>query len=436
MRTTTMDTHTNSVEFDFVKGHIAATMTLIHALIDQGVIDREQLDVFFDSSPQLACRIDDRSHAGQKPAALLFLSRSVFVVFQTSGVCSMYVAVSCRRAGGSSRGRLKGLGLSLLMAFTVTAGVLQPQQGLASEQSFITIGTAGVTGVYYPSGSAACRLVNSRRSDHGVRCSVAATLGSIANIELIRSGDLDFGFAQSDWQHHAFLGTSVFEETGPFADLRSVFALHAEVATIIVKASSEFRSFQDLRGSRIDIGSKGSGSEASWNTLVTRLGWSDADRQGFSNRSSSELAEALCNDEIDAYFQLIGHPAALIEETMEQCDIRLIGVDSEDIAVFVEQEPYYMPASVSAGLYDLGEPTSSFGVVATIVTSAAMPDHIVAALVAAVHENFDDFSDLHPALSVLSRPDMVGEGVTAPLHPGAVKYFENQGLLPPTGESR
>jgi len=348
----------------------------------------------------------------------------------------MRLSVFPSPAGGFPKRIFNGLSLSLLTALFVSSGVLQPTHSLASEQSFITIGTAGVTGVYYPSGSAACRLVNRQRADHGVRCSVEATLGSIANIELIRSGDLDFGFAQSDWQHHAFLGTSVFKETGPFADLRSVFALHAEVATIAVKASSDFHSFHDLRGARIDVGSKGSGSEASWNTLVSSLGWSDADSQGFSNRSSSELAEALCNDEIDAYFQLIGHPAALIEETIEQCDIRLIGVDSRDVAAFVEKEPYYMAASIPAGLYGQSAPTDSFGVVATIVTSAAMPDAIVAALVAAIHENFDDFSDLHPALSVLSRPDMVGEGVTAPLHPGAMKYFEDQGLLPPSSTSR
>ncbi len=348
----------------------------------------------------------------------------------------MCLSVYRERGAGSPRGFLPRLRPILLMAFFVALGILPPLQGLASEQNFITIGTAGVTGVYYPSGSAACRLVNQQRADHGVRCSVEATLGSISNIELIRSGDLDFGFAQSDWQHHAYHGTSVFEDTGPFADLRSVFALHAEVATVVVRDTSGFGTFDDLKGARIDIGSKGSGSEASWNTLISSLNWSDADRQGFSNRSSSELAEALCNDEIDAYFQLIGHPAGLIEETMEQCDIRLIGMDGSAVAAFVENEPYYMPAAVPAGLYDQDEPAGSFGVVATIVTSAAMPDDIVAALVAAVYENFDDFSTLHPALSVLTQPDMVTDGVTAPLHPGAMKYFEENGLLSPAGERR
>lgn len=303
-------------------------------------------------------------------------------------------------------------------------------QGLADEQRFITIGTAGVTGVYYPSGTAACKIVNLERAEHGVRCAVESSLGSISNIRQIRSGELDFGFAQSDWQHHAYSGTSVFEEAGPYEALRSVFSLHAEVATIVVRAGSEFQSFEDLKGARINTGGKGSGSAASWNALIDQLAWSEGDRANFSNRSSSELADALCSGEIDAYFALIGHPAALIEETQEQCDIRLIGVESVDVDAFIDEEPYYMAVTIPAGLYQLGEPVDSFGVVATVVTSAEMPDDVVATLVEAVHDNFDSFTTLHPALTLLIPADMVAFEAAAPLHPGALKYFQARGLLP------
>jgi len=301
---------------------------------------------------------------------------------------------------------------------------------LAEDQHFITIGTAGVTGVYYPSGGATCKILNTERADHGVRCSVESTLGSISNIGQIRSGELDFGFTQSDWQHHAYLGTSVFEDTGAFEDLRSVFSLHSEVATIVVKAGSDFQSFDDLKGARINTGSEGSGSAASWDALVGSLDWTDADRANFSNRSSSELAEALCSGEIDAYFALIGHPAALIEETQDQCDIRLIGVKNSDVTRFVEDAPYYMATSIPEGLYGLSEPLDSFGVVATVVTSVKMPDEIVAILVAAVHDNFDSFKSLHPALSRLNLEDLVASDTSAPLHPGALQYFQSKGLLP------
>ncbi|GAB2182743.1 TAXI family TRAP transporter solute-binding subunit [Roseibium sp. LAB1] len=302
----------------------------------------------------------------------------------------------------------------------------------ADDQHFITIGTGGVTGVYYPSGGATCKIVNMTRADHGVRCSVETTLGSIANIEKIHSGEIDFGYVQSDWQHHAFLGTSAFQENGPFEDLRSIFSLHAEVATIVVREESPYREFDDLKEAKINIGSKGSGSAASWNALISRLGWTQKDQEGLEELKTSALAEALCSGRIDAYFELIGHPAALIEETQERCDIRLIGIDGEAVDKLLAEFPYYMPADIPAGLYGLAEPAESFGVIATFVTSAKMPEAIVKTLVEAVFENFDSFKRLHPALGRLTEKDMVAYKMPAPLHPGALTYFREKGLVPAT----
>ena len=302
----------------------------------------------------------------------------------------------------------------------------------ASEQHFITIGTGGVTGVYYPSGGATCKIVNMSRAEHGVRCSVETTLGSIANIGKIHSGEIDFGYVQSDWQHHAYLGTSAFENAGPFDELRSIFSLHAEVATIVVREDSPYREFDDLKEARINIGSKGSGSAASWNALISRLGWTQADQQDLQELKTSELSEALCSGRIDAYFELIGHPAALIEETQARCDIRLIGIEGKAIDALVAEAPYYMPTEIPAELYGLAQPVESFGVVATFVTSARMPEEIVTTLVKAVFENFDSFKRLHPALGGLTENDLVAYKMPAPLHPGALTYFQEKGLVPAT----
>jgi len=300
----------------------------------------------------------------------------------------------------------------------------------AADQHFITIGTAGVTGIYYPAGGAICKIVNEGRSVHGVRCSMETTLGSIANVEKIRKGELEFGFVQSDWQHHAYRGTSVFSETGPYADLRSVFALHTEAATIVVRSDSDYAKLEDLKGARINTGSEGSGSEASWGVLADRLGWSEADLREVSKLKATELAEALCSGRIDAYFLLIGHPAGVIEETVEQCGIRLIGIDDEALDAFLEHAPYYMKTDIPATLYGLEEPVASYGVVATVVTSAKLPDDIVYTLVQAVHDRFDSYNDLHPALAHLQTGDMVAHRMAAPLHPGALKFFQEEGLLP------
>lgn len=300
----------------------------------------------------------------------------------------------------------------------------------ADDQHFITIGTAGVTGVYYPSGGATCQIVNRSRRDHGIRCSVETASGSISNINNIRSGNLDFGFVQSDWQHHAFLGTSVFEEAGPFKDLRSVFSLHNEVATVAVRAGSEFTEFNDLKGKKVNIGAQGSGSAATWADLIGSLGWTTENQKQLTTLQTSGLADALCMGRIDAYFVLIGHPAGLVNDTQEQCDIRLLGIDGEAVTSLQEQTPYYRPAEIPAGLYNLDEPISSFGVVATFVTSAKMPANIVTTLISSVFDHFDTFTQLHPALSDLTLGDLAAYDMPAPLHPGALKFFHEKGLLP------
>lgn len=323
-----------------------------------------------------------------------------------------------------------GTGFRVVSSFAVVCLMLVAMPVRAADQQFITIGTAGVTGIYYPAGGAICRIVNEGRSEHGVRCSMEATLGSIANVEKIRRGELEFGFVQSDWQHHAFNGTSVFQQEGAFPDLRSVFSLHAEAATLVVRSEASYKTFDDLKGARVNAGSEGSGSEASFSVLVDRLGWSESDLRDVTNFNSTELAEALCSGQIDAYFLLIGHPAGVIEETAEQCGIRLIGIDDKSLDTFLEHAPYYMRTEIPAGLYGLEQPVASYGVVATVVTSAKLPDSIVYTLVKAVFDGFESFNGLHPALTHLKARDMAGVAMAAPLHPGALKFFSEKGLLP------
>lgn len=320
----------------------------------------------------------------------------------------------------------------LILASTLLAifpGIFVQPTAAAAEQRFVTIGTGGVTGVYYPSGGATCKIVNRSRSEHGVRCSVETTFGSIANIEKLRRGEIDFGYVQSDWQHHAYFGTSVFEERGAFDDLRSIFSLHSEVATIVVRQESSYHSVNDLKGARVNIGAAGSGSAASWKTLVGYLDWSAGDRAHFSELGTSELAEALCEGEIDAYFALIGHPAGLIEETQQKCDARVFGVDEVAVDGLLQDAPYYMPADIPAGLYGLKEPIQSYGAVATFVTSARMPDDIVATMLTALVDNFESFQKLHPALNGLKLEDMASGDMAAPIHPGAKDFFLKRGIL-------
>ena len=313
---------------------------------------------------------------------------------------------------------LFGLALTTLAAPAVQA------------ETFITIGTGGVTGVYYPTGGAICRLVNKGRKEHGIRCSVESTGGSVYNINTIRAGELDFGVAQSDWQYHAYHGTSKFEEQGPFKDLRAVFSVHPEPFTVVARADAGIKNFADLKGKRVNVGNPGSGQRGTMEVVMAAMGWTMDDFTLASELKAAEQSKALCDNKIDAMVYTVGHPSGSIQEATTACDSVLVAVDGPVIDKLVADNAYYRKAVIPGGMYrGNDEDTPTFGVGATFVTSTNVPDEVVYQLVKAVFENFDDFKKLHPAFANLKNEEMVKDGLSAPIHPGAVKYYKEVGLL-------
>jgi TRAP transporter TAXI family solute receptor len=304
-----------------------------------------------------------------------------------------------------------------------------PSLGWA-QQTFITIGTGGVTGVYYPTGGAICRLVNKDRKEHGIRCTVESTAGSVYNLRNIRAGELDFGVAQSDWQYHAYHGTSVFKDEGAFPDLRAVFSVHPEPFTVVARADAGIRDFDDLKGKRVNVGNPGSGQRATMEVVMEAKGWSMSDFSLASELKSAEQAQALCDNKIDAFVFTVGHPSGSIKEATTTCDTVMVNVTGPTIEKLVNDNPYYSWATIPGGMYR-GSPqdTRTFGVRATFVTSSRVSDEVVYNVVKAVFENFDDFKKLHPAFQILKKQEMVQEALSAPLHDGAKRYYQEAGLL-------
>ncbi|WP_299183920.1 TAXI family TRAP transporter solute-binding subunit [uncultured Neptuniibacter sp.] len=321
---------------------------------------------------------------------------------------------------------------------TVTSGLLAMGVGLAAmggattatAQEFITIGTGGVTGVYYPTGGAICRLVNKNRKNHGIRCSVESTGGSVYNLNTIRAGELDMGVAQSDWQFHAYNGTSKFEDKGANKDLRAVFSVHPEPFTVVARADSGIKSFNDLKGKRVNVGNPGSGQRGTIEVLMAAKGWSMDDFSLASELKASEQASALCDNKIDAMVYVVGHPSGAIKEATTSCDSVLVNVNDADVTKLIADNSYYRTATVPAGMYRGNDAdTETFGVGATFVSSVNVPEKVVYEVVKAVFENFDTFRKLHPAFANLKKEQMVKDGLSAPLHPGAMKYYKEAGLL-------
>ncbi|MEM8791473.1 MAG: TAXI family TRAP transporter solute-binding subunit [Pseudomonadota bacterium] len=298
-----------------------------------------------------------------------------------------------------------------------------------AQQQFISIGTGGVTGVYYPTGGAICRLVNKDRKDHGIRCSAESTGGSIYNINTIRAGELEFGVAQSDWQYHAFNGTSKFEGAGKFNNLRAVFSVHPEPVTVIASEASGITNISDVKGKRLNIGNPGSGTRGTWEVMEEAMGWTRSDLKLAAEMKSAETGQAVCDGKIDAYFWLVGHPSALTQESLATCAARLVNVTGPAIDKLVADNPFYRKATIPAGMYNNDEDIQTFGVGATFVTSADVPDEVVYVVVKAVFENFDQFKKLHPAFANLKEEEMIRDSLSAPVHDGAAKYYKERGWM-------
>ncbi|HEV7290880.1 MAG TPA: TAXI family TRAP transporter solute-binding subunit [Devosia sp.] len=312
----------------------------------------------------------------------------------------------------------------------LTASLLAGTGAAQAQQQSITIGTGGVTGVYYAAGGAICRLMNQTRDEHGFRCSVESTAASVYNLNAIRQGELDFGVTQSDVMYYAVEGEEDFADAGAWGDLRAVFSLHPEPFTLVARADAEIEEFADLAGKRVNVGAPGSGTQTSMDIILDAMEMSRDDFSLASELRPDEHGPALCDNQIDAFFYGVGHPSANIADPTTTCEAQLVPITGDAIDQLIEDNPYYASATIPGGTYANNEDdVETFGVLATLAASTETPEDAVYALVSAVFENFDTFKSLHPALANLSEEDMVVDGLSAPLHAGAERYYRERGWL-------
>jgi uncharacterized protein len=315
------------------------------------------------------------------------------------------------------------------VAAAAALGLLAPVGPAAAQQKFVTIGTGGVTGVYYAVGGAVCRLMNKDRQKTGIRCSVESTGGSVFNVNAIKSNELDFGMTQSDVQYNAVKGEAQFKGA-QVSDLRAVFAVHAEPFTVLARKEAGVAKFEDFKGKRFNVGNPGSGTRASMEQLLAEMGWKLSDFSLASELKADEQGPALCDNKIDGFYYGVGHPSAAIQDPTTTCGAKLISMTGPAIDALVKKFPYYSVATIPGGMYSNNpNPTSTYGVRALMVVSAKQPDDVVYNLVKAVFDNFDEFKKLHPAFANLEPKEMLKSGISAELHPGAVKYYKEKGWM-------
>jgi TRAP transporter TAXI family solute receptor len=310
-------------------------------------------------------------------------------------------------------------------AVTMTFGT-----AAVAEQQFITIGTGGVTGVYYPTGGAICRLVNKGRKEHKIRCSVESTGGSVYNTRTIRAGELDFGVVQSDVQAAGLNGTGAFSEDGAYPDLRALFSVHPEPMHVMARADSGITDVASMKGKKVNIANPGSGTRVLAETLMKYSDLTAGDFALAAELKSSEQAAALCDGKIDATIWAAGLPNGSSQEATSSCDVKIVPLSGANIDNLLAENSAYAAATIPGGMYP-GNPDDipSWGPKATFVTSANTSDEVVYEVVKAVFDNFDAFKKLHPAFGRLVEAEMIKDGLTADLHPGAVKYYKERGWM-------
>jgi TRAP transporter TAXI family solute receptor len=300
----------------------------------------------------------------------------------------------------------------------------------AKETRFVTIGTGGVTGLYYPTGGAISRMLNKKFKEFKIKATVESTSGSVFNINAVLQGDMEFGIAQSDRQYQAYHGLAEWAEAGPQTDLRAVFSLHAEPITLVVSEQSGIRDIEDLGSKRINLGNPGSGQLQNSKDVLTAAGLSEQDV--LAEYVKAVEAPGLLQDErLDGFFYTVGHPNGNIKEaTSGRIKVFIVPIRGQRIDKMVEDCPYYAKAMIPRSFYPRAlnsDDIETIGVKATFVTSRDIDEDLVYALARLVFENLEEFKKLHPAYKQLTRENML-RGLTAPVHRGALRYYREAGL--------
>ena len=298
-----------------------------------------------------------------------------------------------------------------------------------AKTTFITIGTGGITGVYYPTGGAIAKIVNDR--DMGIKATAEATGASVFNINAVSSGDLDFGIAQADRQYQAYEGLSEWEGK-PVKDLRAVFSLAPEMVTFVVAEDSGIKTIADVKGKVVNIGNPGSGNRQNAIDIFDAVNIDYKKDFKAEGIKAADAPRMMQDSRIDGFFYTVGHPNGNIKEaTAGLRKARIIAIP--EIPALAENFPYYNVGYIDMASYpeatnsaDGKIPTVSMK--ATLVTNVDVSDEVVYDITKAVFERIEDLRTLHPALATLTKEGML-EGLTAPLHSGAEKYYKEVGLI-------
>lgn len=285
------------------------------------------------------------------------------------------------------------------------------------------MGTGGTSGTYYPLGGALCQVIN-----HAVGTNITAnsTGASVENVRLINKGEIDLALVQSDTLAYAMSGTVLFDKvTDGFG---AVCSIYPEILHLVVREDSDIQSITDLKGKKVSVGDIGSGTESNIKQILAEYGMS-YDDFNVNYLSYKESATAFQDGSLDAFFLTTGVPNTAVTEVGISIKIRLVGIEPEMREKVIAKYPYFANAQIPAEAYNLSSGSDTIAVKATLIASDSLPEETVYSMTKAIFENLEEFGNAHANARMLTV-DSALEGIDpAHLHPGALQYYQEIGLL-------
>ena len=293
-------------------------------------------------------------------------------------------------------------------------------------QEQLSIATGGTGGVYFPIGGGLAEIINGKIDGYSATAEV--TGASVENMGLVATGDADLAIALADTVQQGYTGTGRFEGNA-LPMVRGLASLYANMIQIVALEGSGITTLEDLRGKRVSVGAPGSGTEVNAAAILNANGmtYDDIEEQRLN---FNETADALANGDIDAGFWSVGAPTSSILNLATTNSIVMIELSDAEIAAARAADPIFAQTTLDAGIYDGVGATTVLGVPNVLVVSSEMSDDLAYAITSAMFENIEDLRAVHPAANQ-TTVEFTLAATPIPLHPGAIRYFEEIGASIP-----
>jgi TRAP transporter TAXI family solute receptor len=288
----------------------------------------------------------------------------------------------------------------------------------ATDFTFFTIGAGPVGGGYYAAARAICEEIHARFPGE-MRCSPDPTPGSVYNVTALAEGQLDFALVQSDSHYAAVTGTGSFAAAGPNAELRSVLALYPEPLTLLTRTEARISGIADLRGKRVNLGPRNSGTRATATRLLEALRIAEDDFAEARSLPMGAAIDQLCAGDLDAVLTVVGHPNATIARALADCAAELVPLAGPGIDSLVAASADYTKTAIPRGAYpELNRPVPTFSVTATLMTRADVAPETVTAVARIIVDTLAELHRRAPVIPATRPPGLATDGLSAPLYDG------------------